>query len=146
MEAELGYPQWLFGGSTYAFLADGTIVVRPPLQGAMERLGLLRPATASSRSSDLPYTPLGFPYLKARGDRLVFVAAGPTEDEAVVTWSAAEGAARGAQRRRRAARPGLGAGAAHDRVRERGRAHLARPLLPADQPRLRGAGGRAARR
>src|SRR5262249_679714 len=23
--AEVGYPQWLFGGSTYAFLADGTI-------------------------------------------------------------------------------------------------------------------------
>src|SRR5215210_1798867 len=40
LEAELGYPQWLLGGSTYAFLEDGAIaVVR--CHRAEERLCLL---------------------------------------------------------------------------------------------------------
>ena len=129
-QAELGYPQWLLGGSTYDFLPDGSIVcVR--VQGAMERLGLLRPGESRLEDLGLPYDAVGYPYVKALDDRVVLVAAGPTEEEAVVSWSAAEGAARGAERQRRAARAGLGAGAAHARIRERGRAHLARPLVAA---------------
>jgi dipeptidyl aminopeptidase/acylaminoacyl peptidase len=89
-KAELGYPQWLLGGSTYDFLPDGSIVcVR--VQGAMERLGVLHPGRSRLEDLGLPYDAVGYPYVKALGDRVVLVAAGPTEEEAVVSWSAAEG-------------------------------------------------------
>ncbi len=82
-QAELGYPQWLLGGSTYDFLPDGSIVcVR--VQGAMERLGLLRPGESRLEDLGLPYDAVGYPYVKALGERVVLVAAGPTEEEAVV--------------------------------------------------------------
>jgi dipeptidyl aminopeptidase/acylaminoacyl peptidase len=90
-QAELGYPQWLLGGSTYDFLPDGSIVcVR--VQGAVERLGVLRPGESRLEDLGLPYDAVGYPYVKAQDDRVVLVAAGPTEEEAVVSWSAREGA------------------------------------------------------
>ena len=53
-EADLAHPQWLFGGSTYAFLADGSIVCVRCERGE-ERLFALDPgasgcATSASRS------------------------------------------------------------------------------------------------
>ena len=90
VEAELGYPHWLFGGSTWAWLDDGTIAVVRTQHGE-ERLCLLG-ADGELEELDLPYTAFGFPCLRARGERLVFVAAGPREAPAVVTWSRSEGA------------------------------------------------------
>ena len=73
--AELGYPQWLFGGSTYAFLEDGTIAcVR--IERAVERLCLLRDGRLDGRRTS-PTRPSAIPVLRARGDRLIFVAAEP---------------------------------------------------------------------
>jgi dipeptidyl aminopeptidase/acylaminoacyl peptidase len=87
--AELGMPQWQFGGATYAFLDDGTIAcVRT--ERAVERLHLLRDGTLEN--AGLPYTSFGYPCLRARGERLIFVAASPEQEPAVVTWSEAEGA------------------------------------------------------
>jgi dipeptidyl aminopeptidase/acylaminoacyl peptidase len=87
--AELGMPQWLFGGATYAFLDDGSIAcVR--VERAVARLHLLR----GGRLEDvgLAYTSFGYPCLRARGGRLIFVAASPEQEQTVVTWSEAEGA------------------------------------------------------
>ena len=87
--AELGMPQWQFGGATYAFLDDGAIAcVR--VERAVARLHLLR----GGRLEDvgLPYTSFGYPCLRARGERLIFVAASPEQEQAVITWSEAEGA------------------------------------------------------
>jgi len=89
VEAELGYPQWLLGGSTYALLGDGAVAVISCRHGE-ERLCLLR--DGELEELDLPYTAFGFPHLGARGERLVFVAASAQEEPAVITWSAAEGA------------------------------------------------------
>jgi dipeptidyl aminopeptidase/acylaminoacyl peptidase len=90
VEAELGFPQWQLGASTWARLDDGTIAVVRTLRGE-ERLCLLG-ADGELQELDLPYTAFGFPCLRARGERLVFVAASPREAPAVVTWSRSEGA------------------------------------------------------
>jgi dipeptidyl aminopeptidase/acylaminoacyl peptidase len=87
--AELGMPQWQFGGATYAFLDDGAVAcIR--IERAVARLHLLR----AGRLEDvgLPYTSFGYPCLRARGERLIFVAASPEQEQAVVTWSEADGA------------------------------------------------------
>jgi len=89
--AELGYPQWIFGGSTYAFLADGSIgCIRT--EEAVERLCVLRPGGSALEDVGLELTAYDFPYLRALGDRLIFVAGSATIDRAVQVWSAAEGA------------------------------------------------------
>jgi dipeptidyl aminopeptidase/acylaminoacyl peptidase len=89
--AELGYPQWLFGGATYAFLDDGATIACVRNDRAQERLHLLR--NGRLEDAGLPYTAFGFPFLRARGERLIFVAASPERVPAVVTWSEAEGEA-----------------------------------------------------
>ena len=145
-QAELGYPQWLLGGSTYDFLPDGSIVcVR--VQGAMERLACCAPASRGSRTSGFPTTPWATLREGARRAGGAAWPAGPTEDEAVVrpgarprarAWCGTPASSRSS--------PGWAAGAAHARVRERGRAHLARALVAAGQPRLRGARRASCRR
>ncbi len=90
-EAELGYPQWLLGGSTYAFLPGGEIAcVR--CERAEDDLRLLRPGAEELQSLGLPYTAYDYPWIHARGSKLIFVAASPTEGAAVVTWDAEAGA------------------------------------------------------
>lgn len=87
-KADLGHPQWLFGGATYAFLADGTIVAVRTERGT-ERLYALEPGAWGMTDLGLPYTSFGFPVLAARGSRVAFVACGPTEPTAVVVYDAA---------------------------------------------------------
>ncbi len=86
--ADLGHPLWLFGGSTYAFLEDGTVAcVRT--ERAVERLCLLRDGRLSE--VDLPYTTFGFPFLRSRGNRLLFIAGAPDRGLELVSWSEADG-------------------------------------------------------
>ena len=87
--AELGMPHWQFGGATYAFLEDGAIAcIR--VERAVARLHLLRGGRLEEMG--LPYTSFGYPCLRARGARLIFVAASPEQEPAVITWSETEGA------------------------------------------------------
>ena len=86
--AEYGHPQWLFGGSSYAFLEDGTILcVR--CERAEERL--CRVADGRAEDLGLPYTSFGFPCLRTDGDRAIFVAASPTAGSAVVELTVSTG-------------------------------------------------------
>ena len=89
-EAELAHPQWLFGGATYAFLADGSIACVRCERGE-ERLFLLEPEAERPRDLELPFTSFGFPALAARGSALAFAAASPARETAVVRYDVAGG-------------------------------------------------------
>ncbi len=89
-EAELGHAQWLFGGSTYAFLADGSIALVRCERGE-ERLSLLEPGAERPRDLELPYTSFGFPVLSARGSEIAFAAASPANETAIVVYDVASG-------------------------------------------------------
>ena len=54
MEAEFGYPQWVFGGSSYAILPDGRIACWYGDRG-VQHLALLDPESGELLDLDLPY-------------------------------------------------------------------------------------------
>ncbi|HLZ27077.1 MAG TPA: prolyl oligopeptidase family serine peptidase [Chloroflexota bacterium] len=83
MAAEFGTPQWVFGMSTYAFLADGRIASIVSQEG-LDRLVLIAPGMAA-QTVDLPYTAYAR-RLRSSGNTLVFAAASPTESLAVVRF------------------------------------------------------------
>jgi dipeptidyl aminopeptidase/acylaminoacyl peptidase len=82
-EAELGYPQWVFGLSRYAFLADGRIACIFT-RAAIDSLELLDPQTGRLERLDLPYSSYSSPSICSQGSRLVFPASSPTEPTAIV--------------------------------------------------------------
>jgi dipeptidyl aminopeptidase/acylaminoacyl peptidase len=90
-EAELGHPQWLFGGSTYAFLDDGSVAFIRCERGE-ERLFVLDPGAERLRDLELPYTSFGFPSLSARGTTVAFTAASPAAETAIVVCDVASSA------------------------------------------------------
>jgi dipeptidyl aminopeptidase/acylaminoacyl peptidase len=89
-EAELGHPQWLLGGSTYAFLDDGTIACIRCERGA-ERIFALELDAWELTDLGLPYTAFGFPSLRARGSTIAFAAATPEREAAIVLHDLASG-------------------------------------------------------
>ena len=90
MAAEFGSPQWAFGMSTYAFLADGRIAAIVS-QAGIDRLALIqRGQPALVQTADLPYTAFGR-RLRTSGNTLVFVAASPTEAASVVRLDVSSG-------------------------------------------------------
>ena len=82
-EAEFGWPQWLFGGSSYAFLGDGRIACHYGADG-VQHTAVLDPASKELLDLDLPYTAIGYPDLVAEGSQIVFTAGGPATPEQVV--------------------------------------------------------------
>jgi len=89
-EAEIGHPQWLFGGSTYAFVPGGAIACIRTDRGE-ERLGLLDPGAERVRDLGLPFTSYGFPALAVAGSRVAFAAASPARGTAVAVHDLASG-------------------------------------------------------
>jgi dipeptidyl aminopeptidase/acylaminoacyl peptidase len=81
--ADLGHPQWLFGGATHVELEDGTLVV-VRTENATERLFAIAPGGGALRDLDLPFTSFGWPALSARGGEVAFAAASPASPTAVV--------------------------------------------------------------
>ena len=81
LPAEFGAPQWVFGMSTYAFLADGWIACAYSERGQW-RLGIF---DGQLRPVDLPYTEISS--VRATGNTVAFIAASPTEPPAVVRWT-----------------------------------------------------------
>jgi dipeptidyl aminopeptidase/acylaminoacyl peptidase len=81
-DADFGVAQWVFGLSTYAFLADGTIACLY-FENGLQRLGLVRPGTGTVARLDLPWTAYSPAQLRSDGTRLAFVAGGLTEAAAV---------------------------------------------------------------
>ena len=88
-QAELGYPQWRFGGSSYAFLDGGAS--RPACgPTGLERLCLL-PRPFRPEDLGLPYTAVGFPDLRRAGRPDPLAKARRRTRARLVSWSAAEG-------------------------------------------------------
>jgi dipeptidyl aminopeptidase/acylaminoacyl peptidase len=72
-EAEFGYPAWIFGAQSYAFLADGRIVCGYE-DGGFTRFGVLDPESGELRALDLGLDSWRSPYVCAEETRAVFVA------------------------------------------------------------------------
>lgn len=81
--AEFGGPMWEFGYSSYGFLADGRIACLYRRDGE-HHLALLDPASQEMLDLDVPYTSFDH-YLSASGQRVAFIAGGPTTPLEVVT-------------------------------------------------------------
>jgi dipeptidyl aminopeptidase/acylaminoacyl peptidase len=88
--ADLGHPQWLFGGATHVELEDGTLVV-VRTENATERLFALAPRGGALRDLGLPFTSFGFPALAARGGKVAFAAGSPASASAVVVVDVTDG-------------------------------------------------------
>jgi dipeptidyl aminopeptidase/acylaminoacyl peptidase len=88
-QEEFGHPQWVFGLSTYAFLPGGRIACIHG-RGPLQRLGILEPDGAR-HDLELPFTSFSPPQLRALGERLVCLAGGPTQAQAVVVIDPAGG-------------------------------------------------------
>jgi dipeptidyl aminopeptidase/acylaminoacyl peptidase len=83
-EAEFGWPQWVFGASSYAFLGDGRIACIWDRDGT-QHVSVLDPQTGELMDLDLPHDAIEFPYMAAHGDRIAFVGASATTPPQVVS-------------------------------------------------------------
>ena len=88
MEAEFSQPDWLFGQSSYTFLADGRLVAAWWVHGAA-RLGVLSPGSDALVPLDLPYATVAS--LQPFAGGVVAVAASATEEPALVALDLAGG-------------------------------------------------------
>lgn len=75
MEADIGYPQWLFGLSRYTFLSDGRIAFIYTSDGE-DQIGLFDPQTHSYRTIGLPFTSYTQPYLQCDSENMLWALAG----------------------------------------------------------------------
>jgi dipeptidyl aminopeptidase/acylaminoacyl peptidase len=83
-EAEFGWPHWVFGGSSFAFLDDGRIACIYDTRGT-QHVAILDGDTGELIDLDLPYTAIQFPLIVASGQRVVFDGGAPTVPEQVVS-------------------------------------------------------------
>ena len=88
MEAEFAQPDWLFGQSSYTFLADGRLVAAWWVNGEA-RLGVLVPGSTVLEPLEVPYTTVAS--LQPFASGVVAVAASATEEPAVVAVAVAGG-------------------------------------------------------
>jgi dipeptidyl aminopeptidase/acylaminoacyl peptidase len=86
--AEYGYPHWVFGGATYAFAPDASVLAIR-IENAEERL--YRIADGRAEPLEERYTSYSYPYLVSRDGRVVFKAASPTDAPALVELDVATG-------------------------------------------------------
>ncbi len=77
-EAEFGYPAWIFGGSSFAFLDDGTIVCAYERDGRTS-FALVEPDSGGLEPLDVPHDAWwSTPFLVAEGSTVVFIAGSAT--------------------------------------------------------------------
>ncbi|HMC53341.1 MAG TPA: hypothetical protein VKI64_11320, partial [Acidimicrobiales bacterium] len=84
LEAEFAGPDWVFGQSSYAFVADGSLVARWSAEGS-HHLGLLAPGSADLALIPTPYSQIDA--LAPSRSGVVAVAGSPTAAPAVVDIS-----------------------------------------------------------
>ncbi len=83
-ESEFGWPQWLFGYSAYAFLADGRIACMYGRVG-VQHIALLDGVSGELLDLDLPYSAISDPYIVAEGEHIAFIGSSPTKPAQVVS-------------------------------------------------------------
>ena len=81
-EAEFGQPHWVFGTSLYALASDRLIVCSYSRAGR-DHLATLNSETFALHVIDLPFTAIS--QVRARGDRVLFIAGSPTEPTSIVS-------------------------------------------------------------
>jgi dipeptidyl aminopeptidase/acylaminoacyl peptidase len=81
MEAEFADAPWELDYSSYVLVPNGCIACRYR-QNGRDRLALLDPETGRLKDLPIPYSSLK-PYLRALGDRLAFIGAGPMSSSTV---------------------------------------------------------------
>jgi dipeptidyl aminopeptidase/acylaminoacyl peptidase len=84
VEAEFGWPHWLFGASTYSFLDDDRIACLYDT-GGTQHVGILDGESGELLDLDLPHTAIGYPMIAAEDQRIVFIGGAPTIPEQVVS-------------------------------------------------------------
>ena len=82
-EADLGYPQWVFDLSRYAFSTTAGSPASSRAR-AVDGLELLDPQTGELAALDLPYSSYSSPSICCHGGKLIFPASAPSELPAVV--------------------------------------------------------------
>jgi dipeptidyl aminopeptidase/acylaminoacyl peptidase len=82
-EAEFGWPHWIFGGSSYAFLADGRIACHYEALG-VQHTAVLDPQSGELLDLDIPHTSVGYPAIRTSGSQALFLAGGPAIPEQVI--------------------------------------------------------------
>jgi dipeptidyl aminopeptidase/acylaminoacyl peptidase len=85
---DIGHPQWVFGQSSYAHLADGGVAFAHS-DGGLERLAVREPDFGRVTTVDVPFT--SFDAIRARGDRVVCIGASPVAEPHVVEIDLAVG-------------------------------------------------------
>jgi dipeptidyl aminopeptidase/acylaminoacyl peptidase len=89
-QAELGYPQWVFDLSRYAFMADGRIACVFTRE-AVDGVELLDVVSGNLTRFDLPYTAISSPSLQSNGSKVYFPATSRTEPAALIELDVASG-------------------------------------------------------
>ena len=89
-EGELGYPQWVFNLTRYAFLADGRMACVFTRQ-AIDSLELLDPRTGTLETVDLGDTSFFSQSLASHGNLIVFSAASPRGPSELTTLDVTSG-------------------------------------------------------
>jgi dipeptidyl aminopeptidase/acylaminoacyl peptidase len=90
-EAEFGYPAWVFGLRSFAFLGDGRIVCARDSEG-FTHFGVLDPGTGELDDLDLELDSQRSPFLWAEDAQAVIVAGSPTLPTRVVRVDVETGA------------------------------------------------------
>jgi dipeptidyl aminopeptidase/acylaminoacyl peptidase len=90
-EAEFGYPRWVFGASSFAFLDDGRIVCAYDSDG-FTTFGILDPETGALDELELGLDSWRrSPYVRAEGSRAAVIAGSPTVPDQLVVIDTSSG-------------------------------------------------------
>jgi dipeptidyl aminopeptidase/acylaminoacyl peptidase len=82
IDAEFGWPQWVFGMSAYGFLDDGRITCLWERDG-VQHLAILDPRSGELIDLDVPHSAMT-PRLDVEGDRVAYIGGGPSIADEVV--------------------------------------------------------------
>ncbi len=83
MDAEFGWPQWVFGMASYAFLDDGRIACLWNRDG-VQHVALLDPRSGELLDLDLPYDAIDEPFMAAEGQTFAFIGSSASAPAQVV--------------------------------------------------------------
>ena len=86
MDAEFGQPQWVFGTSIYGFTSERQIVCTYT-KADRDYLATLDTTTRALDTIELPFTTIS--QIQPAGDRVIFIAASPTESTVIVSLNLA---------------------------------------------------------
>jgi dipeptidyl aminopeptidase/acylaminoacyl peptidase len=90
MEAEFAQPQWVFGMSTWDFMANGSVICAWTRNGVWH-LGRLDVEDGPLKPYDLPFTTISDVHVQQSTDQVIFMGAAPTDPGGIVRLDANTG-------------------------------------------------------